>query len=64
MIALRFFFFGPNIVLCWPQKGVDIVEKHDKKSLYPMLIKCHNHLHLLLESKGDCVDPMVEKIAS
>jgi hypothetical protein len=54
----------PNIVLCWPQKGVDIVEKHDKKSSYPMLIKCHNHLHLLLKSKGDCVDPMVEKIVS
>jgi hypothetical protein len=54
----------PNIVSCHPQKGVDIVEEYDNKSLYPMLIKCHNHSHLLLESQGDCVDPMVEKIGS
>jgi hypothetical protein len=29
-----------------------VVEKYDRSSLYPMLLKCHHHLHLLLESKS------------
>ncbi len=33
------------------EQGVVIVEKYDRKSLYPMLVKCHEHLHLLVKSK-------------
>jgi hypothetical protein len=31
------------------EQGVVIVEKYDRKSLYPMLVKCHEHLHLLVK---------------
>jgi hypothetical protein len=33
------------------EQGVVLVEKYDKKSLYPMLLKCHVHLHPLVRSK-------------
>jgi hypothetical protein len=26
-------------------KGVALVKEYDRKSLYPMLVKCHEHLH-------------------
>jgi hypothetical protein len=29
-------------------QGVVHVEEYDKKSLYPMLVKCHEHLHPLV----------------
>jgi hypothetical protein len=37
------------LVLCFieHEEGVVIVEEYDKRSLYPMLIKCHHHLHLM-----------------
>ncbi len=41
-------------------EGVTNVEEYDKKSLYPMIVKCHNHLHLVSKSKVSCEDPMVE----
>jgi hypothetical protein len=28
------------------EQGVAFVEEYDKNSLYPMLVKCHEHLHL------------------
>jgi hypothetical protein len=31
------------------EQGVAIVKEYDKKSLYPMLLKCHHHLNLLVE---------------
>jgi hypothetical protein len=30
------------------EQGVALVEEYDKKSLYPMSVKCHEHLHLLV----------------
>jgi hypothetical protein len=32
------------------EQGVALVEKYDRKSLYPMLVKCHEHLHPLVRS--------------
>jgi hypothetical protein len=30
------------------EKDVSFVEEYDKKCLYPMLVKCHEHLHYLM----------------
>ncbi len=38
------------------EQGVVLVEKYDKKSLYPMLIKCHEHLHPLVRSNRHFVN--------
>jgi len=43
-------------------EGIVIIEEYDKKSLYPMFIKCHNHLHHVLEYEVGCVDLMIETI--
>jgi hypothetical protein len=43
-------------VIC---EGVAIVEEYDNRSLYLRFIKCHDHLHLVLESKVDCANPTV-----
>jgi hypothetical protein len=37
------------------EQGVAFVEEYDRKSLYPMLIKCHEHLHPLVRSDGNFV---------
>jgi hypothetical protein len=29
------------------EQGISIRKKSDKKSLHPMLLKCHHHLHLV-----------------
>lgn len=34
--------------ICLMQKDVSFVEEYDKKCLYPMLVKCHEHLHYLM----------------
>jgi hypothetical protein len=44
--------------------GVTNVEEYDKKSLYPTIVKCHNHLHLVSKSKVGCEDPMVQEDCS
>jgi len=31
------------------EQGVSIVEKHDEKTIYPMLLKCYHYLHLVGE---------------
>jgi hypothetical protein len=33
------------------EQSVSLVEEYDRKSLYPMLVKCHEHLHILVRSK-------------
>ncbi len=38
------------------EQGVALVEDYDRKSLYPMLVKCHEHLHHLVKSKTNFVD--------
>jgi len=27
------------------EEGVSIMDEYDKKTLYPMLLKCYHHLH-------------------
>ncbi len=38
-----------------------IVEKYDKGSLYPMLTKCHNHLHTMLKFEVGWADLAIEE---
>ncbi len=38
------------------EQGVVLVEEYDRKFLYPMLVKCHEHLHPLVRSKRNFVD--------
>jgi len=38
------------------EQGVVLVEKYDRKSLYPMLVKCHEHLHPLVRLDRNCAD--------
>jgi len=60
MLNLRFkslCFISSYIVY----EGVAIVEKYDNRSLHPMFIKCHDHLHLVLKSKVDCANPTIEE---
>jgi hypothetical protein len=33
------------------EQGVVLVEEYDKKSLYPIMVKCHEHLHPLVKSE-------------
>jgi hypothetical protein len=33
------------------EQGVAFVEEYDKKTLYSMLVKCHEHLHPLVKVK-------------
>jgi hypothetical protein len=37
-------------------EGMVIVKEYDKKSLYPIFIKCHNHLHHVLEYEVGGID--------
>ncbi len=55
------------------EQGVVIVKEYDKKSLYPMLLKCHHHLHPLVEIESsfvnisvdeDCILGIFEQIAN
>jgi len=38
------------------EQGVVFVEEYDRKSLYLMLVKCHEHLHPLVRLDRNCVD--------
>jgi len=38
------------------EQGDAFVEEYDKKSLYSMLVKCHEHLHPLVRLDTNCVD--------
>jgi hypothetical protein len=38
------------------EQGVALVEEYNKKTLYPMLVKCHEHLHPLIKLDKNCVD--------
>jgi hypothetical protein len=42
-------------------EGVAIVEEYDKRSLYPMLIKCHNDLHIMLKFEVSWANLTIEK---
>jgi hypothetical protein len=43
------------------EQGKVIVEEYDKKSLFPMFLKCYYHLHPLVETKRGVVDQRVEE---
>jgi hypothetical protein len=43
------------------EQGKAIVEEYDKKSLFPMFLKCYYHLHPLVESERGVVDQRVEE---
>jgi len=36
------------------EEGVNIVDEYDKRTLYPMFLKCYHHLHLMTKFVG-CV---------
>jgi hypothetical protein len=38
------------------EQGVALVDEYDLKSLYLMLVKCHEHLHPLVRLDRNCVD--------
>ncbi len=38
------------------EQGVALVEEYDRKSLYPKLLKCHEHLHPLVRSEKNYVN--------
>ncbi len=43
------------------EQGVAFVEKYDKKTLYPMLVKCHKHWHPLVRLDNNFVDEDILK---
>jgi hypothetical protein len=43
------------------EQGKAIVEKYDKKSLFPMFLKCYYHLHPLVEFERGIVEQKVEE---
>ncbi len=38
------------------EQGVALVKEYDRKSLYPMLVKCHEHLHPMVRLDTNCID--------
>jgi len=49
MLNLRFKSFFILFSFVERKQGVVIVEEDDRKSLYPMMLKCHEHFHPLIE---------------
>jgi len=45
-----------SILICSKEEGIIFIEEYDRKSLYPMLVKCHEHLHPLVRSKRNSID--------
>jgi hypothetical protein len=45
------------------EESVTIVDEYDKRTLYPMFLKCYHHLHPIIESFG-CVDQLVDEDSS
>jgi hypothetical protein len=37
------------------EEGVNIMDEYDRRTLYPMFLKCYHHLHPMIEYVG-CVD--------
>jgi hypothetical protein len=47
-----------SLIGCEQDKA--IVEEYDRRSLFPMLFKCHYHLHPFAKSKRGVIDQRVE----
>jgi hypothetical protein len=45
------------------EEGVNIVHEYDKRTLYPMFLKCYYHLHLMTKFVG-CVDQTSDENSS
>jgi len=46
-------------------QGVVLVKDYDRKTFYPMLVKCYKHLHPLVRLDRNCVNQNIfEQIAS
>jgi hypothetical protein len=43
------------------EQGKVIIEEYDKKTLFPMFLKCHYYLHPLVEFEKGVVDEKVEE---
>jgi hypothetical protein len=61
MLEAKLNIFGLMSSFTDHEQGKAIVEKCDKKSLFPMLSKCYYHLHPLVESERGVVDQKVEE---
>ncbi len=42
------------------EKCLNIVEEYDRRSLYPMVLKCYHYLHSMIEFKFGCVDQTID----
>lgn len=51
---LNLTFKNPHLVSSFIKCEQDMItiEEYDRKSLYPMLLKCHHHLHLSIKSRN------------
>jgi hypothetical protein len=56
---LKTFHLLSSLISC--ERSKVIVEKCDKKSLFPMLFKCYYHLHSLVGSERGVVHQRIEK---
>jgi hypothetical protein len=60
ILSLKLNFRLKNLYLISSLIGFEndmaIIEKYDEKFLCLMFLKCHHHLHLLVESKNDFVN--------
>jgi hypothetical protein len=45
------------------EEGVNIVNEYDRRTLYPMFLKCYHHLHLMTKFIG-CVDQTSDENSS
>ncbi len=54
MLDLRFknFCFVSFFIGC--EEGVNIVKEYDRRSLYPMLLKCYHYLHAMAKLEVKC----------
>jgi len=48
-LCLVFSFIGS-------EEWLSIIEEYNRRSLYPMLLKCYHYLHPMVESKIECVN--------
>jgi predicted ATPase len=54
------FFCLVSSFIKYEQRKV-IVENYDTKSLHPMLLKCHEHLHPLVEFENDFANQGIDE---
>ncbi len=61
MLDLKFKTLCLMSTLIGYEEGKAIVEEYDNFFWFPMLFKCHYHLHLLVKSERDIVNQGVEE---